>query len=87
MSDKRVRIVNDGQAAYMTKITNAETGEDIPHVLDININIAANKPMPSAVIITAMPIVDVIVDAVIRQVCPCCGRPAEEQTELPKENN
>lgn len=87
MSDKkRVRITNDGQPSWLTKITNAETGEEIPRIRNITIRMN-NDLIPSAYITTEMPIVDVVVDAEIKQVCPCCGRPTEEQTELPKENN
>lgn len=79
MSNKRVRIVNDGQPSYMTKITDAETGKDIPNVIAIAIDLDVKNPVVEAVVTTVMPTVDIIADATIEQVCPCCGRPTGEQ--------
>jgi hypothetical protein len=78
----KVRIQNDGQAAYFTKITNAETGEDIPMVQRVKLvydaRDRASHP-PRAILTVAYPLVDIIVDAEIKHVCPYCGHPVDEE--------
>lgn len=77
----KVRIQNDGTAQYNTKITNAETGEDIEHVLRVDIKpLEAQKEMVEAVITIALPMIDVIADAEIRHVCPYCGSKENDAT-------
>lgn len=71
----KVRIVNDGQPSYHTQITNVETGERIERVTDVRLYISAQRELPEADITVIMPHVDVIADAEVKQVCPCCGTP------------
>ena len=59
----RVRIVNDGGPAYATKITNAETGELIDGVTNIEISIGVNKDPIKAKITITRPMIDIVADA------------------------
>jgi hypothetical protein len=72
-SIKRVRIFNDQRAAYNIKVTDAETGALIENVSRISFDVRTKDPM-RAVLYIASPIVDIIADADIRHICPCCGK-------------
>ncbi len=77
----KVRITNPGKPGYMTKISNAETGE----LLDLQVTevtIKAKDDMPYAILTSIQPVVDIIADAEIKQVCPCCGRDVEQPKTL-----
>jgi hypothetical protein len=77
---KKVRIRNEGGPAYMTKVTDAETGESLDHVFRVTLTYDVNdKQPPMALLWMYTPVVDVIIDAEIRHVCPACGRPEEER--------
>jgi hypothetical protein len=77
---KRVRIVNEGKPAHETRVTDAETGELIEHVTRVELVLAAgDRHLPQAQITTFMPVVDVIVNAEISAVCPCCGQAVDQQ--------
>ncbi len=88
MSDEktvRVRIQHDGGPAYAMRVTDVNTGKTIENIsgmhwsFDLN-DRACDYGRPPVVKLTVHdPIVDVIVDAAVRKVCPCCGRPVEEQ--------
>ncbi len=75
----RIRIQNDGQHARMTNITDTETGENINYITRIELTMDAKDQMPFAVLYAALPVVDVIADAEIKHVCPCCGQSTEKQ--------
>lgn len=77
----KVRITHDGNgpAGYNTKITDAETGEPLGYVQRVEMDIQANGDPVIAVLTVAMPVVDVIADAEIKRVCPCCGAPQDEE--------
>ena len=77
----RVRIENDGEHRYATKITDAETGKELEHVTSAIIQFDAKEDVPTAILFLHAPVVDVIVDAEIKQVCPCCGREKVEEKE------
>lgn len=77
MSSK-VRIVNNGGPGHQTEVTDTETGKAIPHVTDIDISISV-KGVPTATLHTIMPIVDVVVDAEEKQICPVCHRIANPE--------
>ena len=73
----KVHIFNDGQRGYMTKITNAETGEMLDlHVTEVSIKV--HDAIPHAFLTSIFPVVDVVADAEIKNVCLACGRPTEE---------
>jgi hypothetical protein len=77
VSDKiRVRIVNDGKPGYMTKVTDVETGQAIDRLKTIYVHIDAEKETTASLVVYS-PVVDLIVDAEILHICPCCGREAE----------
>jgi hypothetical protein len=70
----KVRIVNNGQPGWMTQVTNAETGKPIPAVRHIDISLGV-QGVPTATIFThILPEIDVTVEGVIENTCPCCGR-------------
>lgn len=78
----KVRIQNDGQPAYMTKITDAETGKELDwRIFRVELD-ARSGNVPTATIHVYMPAVDVIAEAEIKEVCPCCGREQEPQRTL-----
>ena len=78
----KIHIQNDGGMGYMTRITDAETGKALDdwHIFRIELDAHHNEP-PTAIIYTYMPVVNIIADAEIRQVCPGCGRPVEEHEQ------
>lgn len=71
----KVRITNTDGKGYTTKITNAETGEDIPGVFRM-VLIPAGHAITAQ--IDAYADVDIIADAEVRHICPGCGRPVDE---------
>jgi len=77
----RVRIHNDGQAHYATTITDVETGEPLSNVTSAIIQLDAKEAMPTAILFVHAPAVDVIADAEIKRVCPCCGREQVDEEE------
>jgi hypothetical protein len=73
---RRVRIQNNGEAGYMTQVTDAETGEK----LEIGITevcIKAKDDMPYAILTSIFPVIDIVADAEIKHVCPYCGKSRE----------
>ena len=75
----RIHIKNDGKPGYMTEITDVETGKSIEYVVRVAFAFDANRhEEPIAILDVAFPIIDVIVDAEIRRVCPVCGKPTKE---------
>lgn len=75
---QRIRIQNDGQPGCMTKITDADTGKELEwQTFRVTLD-ASYKELPLAIVYVYLPVVDMIVDAKIRHVCPCCGRAVEE---------
>ncbi len=74
----KVRITNPGKPGHMPRLSNAETGE----LLDLQITevtIKAKDDLPYAILTSIQPVIDIIADAEIKQVCPCCGKPVEDQ--------
>jgi len=70
----KVRIVNNGQPGWMTQVTDAETGKPIPMVRHIDISLGV-QGVPTATIFThVLPEIDVTVEGVIKNTCPCCGQ-------------
>lgn len=70
---KRVRIFNDTGMGYSTIVSDAETGARIEGVTFISLNIRSIERM-QAIIHVANPVIDVVANADIRHVCPCCKR-------------
>lgn len=73
----RVRIQNDGEPGYRTRISDAETGQAIDYVRSVQLSGLAVDTAPLARIEVWLPIVDVVVDAEITHVCPYCQRAME----------
>lgn len=61
---KRVRITNDSGRGYQTKVTNIATGEYIPNITHISLDINPCREI-RAKIETAIPIIDIVADAEI----------------------
>ncbi len=72
----KVRIVNNGQHANMTQITEAETGRHLDLQLT-EVTIKVGDDLPYAILTSIEPVIDIIADAEIKQVCPCCGKPVD----------
>ena len=75
----KVRIVNDGKHFYNTRFISVETGEEMQYVSEATIHFKADGKTPTAEFTMAYPVVDIIADAEIKRVCPCCGRPVDEK--------
>jgi hypothetical protein len=68
----KVRIENNGERGYMTRVTEAETGKVLDlHIQEVSIKVFDD--MPHAILTSALPVLDIIADAEIRYVCPSCG--------------
>lgn len=68
----KVRIVSDG-TSYSARISDAETGEELQYVTDAEIRMSGRHECPVVYLTVAMPVVDLIAEAKIKRVCPCCG--------------
>jgi hypothetical protein len=77
----KVRIENNGQVGYMTKVTEAETGK----VLDLQITkvIITVDDAPRAILTSVLPVLDIIADAEIKHACPHCGKTIAVQRSNP----
>ena len=75
----KVCIQNDGKHGYSTRITSCETGQELQYVTKAVITFEASAEAPTADLIMVYPVVDIIADAEIKHVCPCCGRPVDEE--------
>jgi len=86
MSDKKemikIHVQNNGGPAMDTKITDANTGRELENVSGLSWIVDLNDPSLRNGKITLTlwePIIDVIVDAEIKKICPCCGREKEAE--------
>lgn len=77
----RVRIQHDGKnvGGIHAYVTNAETGELIDYVQSVELEMQATNDPVIARITVAVPVLDIIADAEIKHVCPCCGSPQEDE--------
>jgi hypothetical protein len=71
----RVRIQNDTGRGYHTKITDVETGQELD-VAEVSISLKPSHEN-QAVLTVFSPVVDLIADAEIKKICPCCGKSME----------
>ena len=84
--NRRVRVQNDGQAGYATRVTDVDTGQDISniyHVKVVDINV---RDTPRVLMWAHNPVVDVVGVAETINVCPLCKahrnvEPAEDNQE------
>lgn len=77
----QVRIQNDGKQSYTTRFTSVETGEELQYVTEATIHMEASEPLPKAVITMILPVLDLVVEAEINTICPCCKRKIVEEEE------
>lgn len=75
----KVCIQNDGEHFYNTRITSCETGQEMQYVSEATIHYKADQPIPTAELTIIYPVVDIIADAEIKCVCPCCGRSVDAE--------
>ena len=74
----RVRIEHDGNSpSYNAKITDAETGAEIQHVKSAELRLDADRGglIPRVYLEVYAPLIDIIADAEVKHICPCCGCP------------
>lgn len=71
---KRVKIEYNGGAAYTAKVTDAETGADIPNVYRVDFSLDANADATDVKLYSYTPAVQVTANASIHKVCPHCGQ-------------
>lgn len=77
---KRVRIYNPGGAGWQTKVTDAETGEEILNLSHVEVAIDL-RGMPTATVYSFIaPEVDLTVFAEQKNVCPCCRQVIQDAT-------
>lgn len=77
----KVRITHDGNGpAKRAKVTEIETGREIVFIRKVLIDIHPDNfnEATTATIQFYNPRVDMIANADITQVCPCCGKPVKE---------
>jgi hypothetical protein len=70
----KIKIVNEGQPGRMTRIFDADTGKSLDYVTRVEVALDISAEPPHAVIYQAFPLVEIIADAEVKQICPCCGR-------------
>ena len=75
----KVRIQNEDGLSYNTKITDIETGKDLEYIGYFELSGEASSGPLKVRLTQYWVAVDVIADAEIKHVCPCCGRPVDEQ--------
>ncbi len=70
----KVRILNETGISYQTKIIDVETGKELTHVGRVDLGFDASSGPITARLTVYRPPIDIIADAEIRKVCPCCGK-------------
>ncbi len=75
---KRVRIASEDTVGYKARVTDADTGESIDNVFRVEIDFNANQ-LITAKLTCYSTVLDLIADAEIQHICPCCGKPDEGQ--------
>ncbi len=76
---KKVRILNEDGTAFKTRIIDMETGEELERIGRVEMNFDASSGPITARLTQYWVGVDIIADAEIKQVCPCCGKSVQEQ--------
>src|SRR5579859_5565120 len=75
MATRRIKIEYDGSGpAYHAHVRDTHTGEVIDGVTRVQLDLNANdKGLPVAVMTIYQPVVNITVDADVRQICTTCG--------------
>src|SRR5579859_4649256 len=84
---RRVRIQNDGDPGYNTKITDADTGQSIDNIYHAKIVDIGVRDNPRILLWAHNPVVDITGVAETTHVCPLCKarrdvEPAEDNKEV-----
>jgi predicted RNA-binding Zn-ribbon protein involved in translation (DUF1610 family) len=78
----KVRIVNNGQPGYATKITDAGTGEDLSGLQLTEAHIRIRDNTPTIILTSIMPVIDITGEAHIVYRCPHCGKIIKKSKEV-----
>lgn len=80
----RVHIFHDGtHPGWDVKVTDANTGKEFGHIkrLTIELNPDNFSDPLRAIIHFSRPLLDIMAEADITEVCPCCRRPVNLEEE------
>jgi hypothetical protein len=78
---QRIRVQYNGGPGWSTKITDYETGKPLDSLTAFSWSVDLNNPDLRdgiATLIVFQPSIDIVVDAHVKNVCPCCAREVEE---------
>ena len=75
----KVRIQNEDGQSYKTKITDIETGKELEYIGPIEVSGDAGSGPLKARLTQYWIAVDIIAEAEIKHLCPCCGRSVDEE--------
>jgi hypothetical protein len=78
---RRVRIQNEGGPGYVTKITDADTGEFINNLFHARIVDLDVNNVPRAILWAHMPAIDIIAHAKVFEICPYCKQQKPEPSQ------
>ena len=78
----KVRIQNDGKPGYFTRVTDAETGEELHiNLVHLEIDVKSRIPYAQFVSLFSAPAMDIVADASITRICRHCGQLLKEEEE------
>jgi hypothetical protein len=69
----RVRIQSADEHGHTTRFTSIETGQPLNYVAEATIHWRPDR-MITAELTQLLPVVDIVAEATIIHVCPCCGQ-------------
>jgi hypothetical protein len=69
---RRVRVVNDGQPGYATRITDADTGQPLDSIYHVKVVDIDVRDVPKIFLWSHQPVIDIVGDAETTNVCPLC---------------
>ena len=82
---RRVRVVNDGQPGYATRITDADTGQPLDSIYHVKVVDIDVRDVPKIFLWSHQPVIDIVGDAEPTNVCPLCK--TSKNVESTENNN
>ena len=82
---RRVRVVNDGQPGYATRITDADTGQPLDSIYHVKVVDIDVRDVPKIFLWSHQPVIDIVGDAETTNVCPLCK--TSKNVESTENNN